>query len=199
MISPLVLDAGNVLIADAMPMVFYDIAMDMGSPRLARLLEREHAMLSHALWSGRLSEAEYWEMLARSQGFEPQKQWRDLLFSRLQPLVDPSILGRWSAVTPLVALSNHRSEWLLPALDRAGYASYLTRVVVSDTVGLTKPDERIFRLVLDDPDAHDPLFVDDCAANVGAALAMGWRALRADPTGFWVQEVDRLLALAGDR
>src|ERR1700760_1079444 len=113
----LVLDIGNVVLADAMPDVFSDIAHS----RLEQeMLEQRHAELSAELWTGRVGEDEYWAALATAIGLRgPDPRWREMLVDRLRPLMSRSLLGRWAGMTEVVALSNHRSDWVLPALERA--------------------------------------------------------------------------------
>ncbi len=105
------------------------------------------------------------------------------------PLVGP-LLARLSGARRLAILSN----WPLAAtidhyVEAAGWAPYLSAVVVSQRVGTIKPNPRIFRaaeaaLGLSEADGPTVLHVgDDWAADVVGAKRAGWRAayLRSRP------------------
>ncbi len=89
-------------------------------------------------------------------------------------------------------LSNYNAEAY--AIVRAKYA-FLREIdgeVISSTVGLLKPDPAIFRLA-EARLGRDPsrtLFIDDSAANVEAALSLGWHA-------FWNNESGKLTRFLG--
>lgn len=91
----------------------------------------------------------------------------------------PDLIERLHARNvPLYALTNMPSEtWPLmqqhfgPVLDR------FRHVVVSGDLGITKPDPAIYRHTLaeiGDPDPAAILFIDDSAANIAAADALGF-------------------------
>jgi dCTP deaminase len=92
-------------------------------------------------------------------------------------------------------LSNHRSEWLLPAFARFGWS---VPAFVSDQLGFVKPDRGIYSHCLARWGVTNPsevLFVDNKQANVDAAIELGMHGLLADPEGKWVDEAARLRAI----
>ena len=75
---------------------------------------------------------------------------------------------------------DHRVAWMTERLD---YPAHFDRTYWSSRMGLVKPDEAFFHLILEDlgVDAGLVGFVDDSRANVEAALRVGIRAVRHDP------------------
>ena len=58
---------------------------------------------------------------------------------------------------------------------------FFQRVLVSDEIGLTKPDPRAFEAALLDQDsASHILFVDDQISNVKVATSLGMHAIHAN-------------------
>jgi len=83
---------------------------------------------------------------------------------------------------------------------RAAFGSHLGRrtfdtVVISAEEGCAKPDERIYRLLLDRLGTlpAETVFVDDLAENVEAARSIGLHAIRFTSTGAVLDGVRRLL------
>jgi 2-haloacid dehalogenase len=72
----------------------------------------------------------------------------------------------------------HHAERAAPAIG------LLDGVVVSGRVGVAKPDPAIFRTLMSayDVDPHRAVFVDDSQANVDAAAALGFHAVRFTTT-----------------
>jgi putative hydrolase of the HAD superfamily len=102
------------------------------------------------------------------------------------------LLTRVRAVIPVVLVTNATTR-LDADLSTLGIARLADAVVNSSTVGVAKPDEQIYRIAAER--AGVPvgrcLFVDDSAANVAGAGAVGM-------TGVHYREVDDLrAALAG--
>ena len=92
----------------------------------------------------------------------------------------------------LVALSNWSAEMFPIARERFDFLAWFEGIVISGDVGVNKPDRRIFELLIDrfgiEPAAA--LFIDDSAANVDAAAALGFHAIHfTDPTALRVELV----------
>ncbi|MEU8151929.1 hypothetical protein [Nonomuraea sp. NPDC048901] len=191
----MILDAGDVLIADAMPGVFADMAADAGAIDATQSLIEKHISVSRQLWGGEMSETAYWEHLAQALGTREDGHWRGLLATRLRPLVHPRVLRQWAECVDLVLLSNHRTEWLIPAMSGAGYLEHFTQLVISDSVGFVKPDREIFELV--NPPKGRALFVDDREFNLTVGRSLGWRTVAGAPDGRWVGKVSALLGVQG--
>ena len=78
----------------------------------------------------------------------------------------------------------HVPKRSLPRRPGTPAVSHPSLLVVSQAVGLGKPDPAIYRLFLERLQVLDPsvtpselLFVDDKKANVEAAMSMGWQGL----------------------
>jgi 2-haloacid dehalogenase len=81
---------------------------------------------------------------------------------------------------PLYALTNWSAETFALARERFEFLDWFDGLLVSGEEGIVKPDPAIFRLLLDrfGLDAGATLFVDDSEANVAAADALGFDAVR---------------------
>lgn len=77
--------------------------------------------------------------------------------------------------TPLYALTNWSHETFPIARPRFPFFDWFEGIVVSGEVGLVKPDARIYRHLLESHGlaAADCVFIDDSAANVKGAEAVG--------------------------
>ena len=80
----------------------------------------------------------------------------------------------------LHALSNYPAEHVRFLYRRFPFMRRFETVVLSGLVGLSKPDERIYRYVLERIGRRPCVFVDDRPENVAAALSAGMRAIEFD-------------------
>jgi 2-haloacid dehalogenase len=89
--------------------------------------------------------------------------------------------------TPLYALTNWSHETFPIARPRFPFFEWFKGIVVSGEIGLVKPDARIYRHLLETYGlaAEDCVFIDDSAANVAGAEAVGL-------TGLHFQSPERL-------
>ena len=82
----------------------------------------------------------------------------------------------------LFALSNWSAETFPVARPRFPFLEWFEGIVISGEVGITKPDQRVYRHLMDryrlDPAAT--VFIDDNEANVQAARELGMVAIRFD-------------------
>lgn len=134
-----------------------------------------HAWSSHVrepFWLGQLEVAQMWATLI--PGTDPAALTAELE-SRYAPGPLFGALADISA--PVWLLSNHRSEWLLPRLQRFGLDGRFERVYVSDAIGLVKPDVEAFRLAQRAAGSRRILYVDDKPANVAAAAQVFERSV----------------------
>lgn len=79
-------------------------------------------------------------------------------------------------------LSNGFAEVQYRKIARAGLTDKIDRVVLSDDIGITKPDTRLFRHAQTlTPYPHTPgahlMIGDNPATDIGGALAAGWKAI----------------------
>ena len=90
-------------------------------------------------------------------------------------------------------------EWSLSkAFDGHGHSldEYLDSIYVSYKMKVMKPDERIFRMMLESENVAPSriLFIDDGPKNVEAARRIGINALQATNGEDWTEDVLRFLA-----
>ena len=80
--------------------------------------------------------------------------------------------------TDVTALTNWAADTFTEAEREFPFLSRFRGITVSGRVGLVKPDAAIYRHHADTFDLvpANTLFIDDNAANVAAARAVGWRA-----------------------
>lgn len=78
------------------------------------------------------------------------------------------------------ALTNWSAETFPIARDRFAFLDWFETILVSGEVGMMKPDRAIFDLLLEriDRPAAGTIFIDDSAANIEAAGALGFDAIR---------------------
>ncbi|WP_091480457.1 HAD family hydrolase [Gracilibacillus orientalis] len=89
-------------------------------------------------------------------------------------------------------MSNHRSEWLQPVMDRL--RPFLTSMTISAEVGVAKPDPIIYKICNKQTDPDRPiLFVDNKLENLIPAIDLGWQTIHADPDHEWISKVDQFV------
>jgi HAD superfamily hydrolase (TIGR01549 family) len=157
----------------------------------ARVRHRWRDCLRTPAWSGQLSDEQLWEQLT---GGDTTRDWRGILEAMYERGTAVPHLRRWSQQVPIWLLSNHRSHWLLPRLERFGLSKMFQRVVVSDAIGAAKPDPAAYRYVI--KRVHDPahcLFVDDRAQNIASGAALGLKVVQASPDVPWISAIDEAL------
>jgi 2-haloacid dehalogenase len=112
------------------------------------------------------------------------ERWTEMLGGEIPGTV--AVLAELRAArVPLYALSNWSAETFRLTRERFPFLDWFDGLVVSGEEGVAKPDRRIFELLLERfglvPAAT--LFVDDAAANVAAARAVGLDAVRFRDAG----------------
>ena len=107
------------------------------------------------------------------------RRWPEMLAGEIPGTVD--VLARLRAVgVRLVALSNWSAEMFPVARERFDFLAWFEGIVISGDVGVNKPDRRIFDHLAEQfgIEPTTALFIDDSSANVEAAKALGYRAIR---------------------
>lgn len=94
----------------------------------------------------------------------------------------------------LHALSNYPAEHVRFLYRRFPFMRRFETVVLSGLLGRTKPDEAIYRYVLDRIGGRPCVFVDDRPENVAAAARVGMHAIEFERPG----GVGRLLSFLGE-
>lgn len=195
MLKPqLVLDIGGVLAANLTP-VYWNRLSETAGCSSERLYAAYKEKLSARLWTGAVTEEEFWSWLCEELPSIKHEVAKSQLLACLTPLPAMDKLAEWSQLANIHVLSNHRSEWVNPLLEPV--LPYLTSVTISSDVGFSKPSSDIFKAVQRMlPDASRVLFVDDSTRNLAAAEQHGWSTLLADEAGNWIAQVPPLLAHA---
>jgi len=131
---------------------------------------------------GEISEEEHWQAVARRFGLSPEalatfreQFWAgDRVDSRLVEMIEALRPARKTAL-----LSNAWPGARQTLVNSYGIGNIFDVWVFSSEVGLAKPDERIYRLTLDElkTEPQDALFVDDFAANIEAAQKVGMQTI----------------------
>jgi putative hydrolase of the HAD superfamily len=112
--------------------------------------------------------------------------------------VSPQRVAGWAQGAEVWIISNHRHEWLLPALAAHGLDGVVDRIEVSSLSGRVKPDPGAWEVLLADGTPPDQVaVVDDQRANLEAAEGLGITAIPAADDGAWPQALDAWLAYRG--
>lgn len=138
----------------------------------AQVLDAWSNRVREPFWLGQLGVTEMWSTLL--PGADPAALTAEL-DSRYAP--GPLFEALADISGPIWLLSNHRSEWLLPRLQRFGLDGRFERIYVSDAIGLVKPDVEAFRLAQRAAGSRPILYVDDKPANVAAAAEVFERSV----------------------
>jgi epoxide hydrolase-like predicted phosphatase len=198
MIKAVVLDIGSVLEvidAEVFPTPFEtrhglvagavaaasDFAGDAGIGELTEAEVREH-------WRRRLGleEAQADELMA--------DYWRWYVGTLDQPLVDwfAALRGRGL----LTGILSNSGPGAREAERVWGFEEMTDDIVYSHEVGLAKPDPAIYELTRSrlGVGTDEIAFLDDVEANVVAARAAGWHAVRHEETSRSIAELERIIA-----
>jgi 2-haloacid dehalogenase len=183
-VTAAVFDLGGVLI-DWDPRHLYRRLFDGDDAAMEAFLTD----VCNASWNAKLDAGASWaEAIAELVTRHPEQRtlidayrarWPEMIAGPIQPTVDVLADLRRARV-PLYALSNWSAETYPIARERYEFLGWFDAVVISGEVGICKPDPRIFRHLLEAHglEARSTLFVDDHAANVEAAAALGFVAHR---------------------
>lgn len=113
----------------------------------------------------------------RIRAFRPN--WHRMITGDISPTV--ALFERLiDAGRDVTMLTNFAADTFVEARVRFGFLNRTRGVTVSGEVGLIKPDPAIYALHQEafDLEPAATLFIDDNAANVAAAQAFGWQAVR---------------------
>jgi putative hydrolase of the HAD superfamily len=175
----LLLDYGDVI---SLP---YD---EQVGAEVARLLDLEPEELMERYWVNRalldagLPTAPYWGGVAGRDVSDEEAARLDSVdlggWARTNADMLTLIEEQKSAGVRLALLSN-APHLQADAFDKVAWTAGFEHVFVSARLGMIKPDRAIFEHVLQELDApaEDVTFVDDRAANIEAAAALGMRCV----------------------
>lgn len=187
----LVLDIGGVLATNLSPLFWQLIAAEAEVSEDA-LYKTYKQQISEQLWTGSISEEQFWSWLKDQAPKIQAPQARACIDRSLQPLPALEKIAEWSIIADIHLLSNHLPAWVEPIVNPIN--KYLKSITISSETSLRKPHPDIYRRVA----SHFPidsvvLFVDDQHKNLKQAASHGWRTLLADEDGRWISMVLSLL------
>jgi putative hydrolase of the HAD superfamily len=204
--AALILDFGGVLTTDLWESV-RGCARREGLPDDALLDLLRHDPHIHrlfvALERGEVSQAVFEAELGAAAGISPQRLLGRMC-ADLQP--DEAMLAATAALRAqgvrVGVLSNSwgAGPWgggYFDPYDGYQLDQRADAVVISDRVGVRKPQPEIFRLILDklDVPAAAAVFVDDVVANLPAAQELGMQVIHHVSTPVTLAELERVFAL----
>jgi HAD superfamily hydrolase (TIGR01509 family) len=192
MIKPqLILDIAGVILTNLSPSYWQELAQiaDVPYDYLKALFRNE---VREDLWTGKISEEEFWKWLNMHCPKVNLQFARNLIDKHLKPLPAFDQLVSWSQLADIHLLSNHRKEWIIPFIKPI--LPYIKSITISSETGYCKPDLQIYEFV----EAHldirrNIIYVDDQEKNLIPAKALGWVTLIADAESKWMVEVQRLI------
>ncbi|MCA0754122.1 HAD-IA family hydrolase [Paenibacillus sp. N4] len=193
----LVLDIGGVLASNLTPGLWRLLALESAvtEQELYAAYKRE---LSERLWTGELSEEQFWSWMS---GYLPGMTiatGRSYIVQSLRPLPALDMLQQWHEAADIHILSNHLPAWVETVVEPN--SRFWSSVTISSETGFRKPHPAIFQRVSALlPRGSKPLFVDDQEKNIRQAASLGWRTLLADEEGNWIREVLPLLQIIRDQ
>jgi putative hydrolase of the HAD superfamily len=190
----LILDIAGVLATNFSPYFWQELSekSDIEYERLIGF-KRE---IREELWSGKISEEEFWRRLCSEFPSINEEDARLLLRSQINPLSALKELPKWSQFANIHLLSNHRAEWIAHIIRPI--QKYLKSATISNEVHACKPSPEIYSVVRTHLSGEGSvLFVDDQEKNFKEARALGWTTLFADEQGDWMSRVEPLLTEQG--
>lgn len=108
------------------------------------------------------------------------------------------MLDRLTKKYILGILSNGFSKTQYKKLHYSGIEKYITRTIVSEEIGINKPNENIFHYAIEETGASQPYLMvgDNPETDVLGAMKSGWSAIWYNPSGkkfpFSPEEIDKM-------
>lgn len=185
--TQLVVDAGGVVISNFPASFWLELAAQAGVTA-DELQGFFHEELKEPLWTGKISEDEFWQRIRQRYPAVDIGQARTSFRSGLKLLPVAERLPDLGRRFDLHLLSNHRPEWLLDVL--APVTACFRTITISSQVGVRKPDLGIYEAVQAKlPSGARIIYVDDQERNLVPARKLGWETVLADENGTWVEDL----------
>jgi putative hydrolase of the HAD superfamily len=196
-IKAIFFDVGGVFLANGWPTSSRQLAAQRFGLEW-EAFEQRHQLVRGALETGRLTLDAY---LQATVFFEErpftQEAFKTFMFDQSQPFPEAFALLAELAASDryfLATLNNESRELNRYRIERFGLRRYFKAFFSSGFLGVMKPDEAIYRLVLD-VTQHSPatcLFVDDRPLNLECAARCGMQTILYEDTSRLRQALDRL-------
>ena len=199
-IKAVIFDLGGVLVRTEFPEV---------RQQLEKRLGFESGTLDRIVWGGkewelaqvgRISYEEYWRRVRAALGFSTPQEIADFRREYFSgDRLDGELVSLIEELRPhyKIGLLSNAPDKLEAWLEQDwGIKHLFDAIVYSAKVGLAKPDQRVFHLVLEQLDVapSEALFIDDFQRNIDAALALGMHAIHFACTTALQSELPRYLA-----
>ncbi|WP_208589945.1 HAD family hydrolase [Gracilibacillus suaedae] len=187
----LVLDVGGVLATD-LDLFWEELVNQAGLPydKIRAIYKTE---IRKQLWQGDISERDFWQWLSYTFPKINLEYLQIVMQKSLVELEGIQHIEKWNTISDIHILSNHRTEWLQPIINRLH--PFLTSTTVSANVGVAKPEQDIYEICHKQLDSNRPiLFVDNKKENLAPARELGWQTIHADSDNKWIAQVDQFLS-----
>ncbi len=148
--------------------------------------------------SGRISQRAYEKTIARLLGVDDEGLLGHALADlRPRPEVLELVRRARTAGISVAVLSNSWGSGQYDPYDGYGLETGFDAIVISDRVGLRKPDPAIYLRTAAEMGipASECVFVDDTAANLSAAKELGMAVVHFTDTATGIAEIERLLRI----
>lgn len=188
MIKAVIFDWGGV-IAPNPNGGWMNVLADMLGMTFEELRPHWHAAGYQELSTGLINEDTFWSQFEDSLGkplhIDTSKVWVE--GSALQPWPEMlQLVDQLRADGVISAVLSNTVQPLSTTLRKMGQYDNFDIVVLSDEVGIAKPDPAIYKLVLDKLglEPEECIYIDDIERNLAPAVAMGMATILAsdDPT-----------------
>ncbi|SHM48960.1 HAD family hydrolase [Gracilibacillus kekensis] len=186
----LVLDVGGVLATDLDQ--FWDelVSQTNLSYKEVRNIYKEE--IRKQLWHGEISVESFWCWLKSTFPNIDLNYLQEVLPESLLELEGIHFVKKWSEVSDIHILSNHRTEWIKPILDHI--RPFIMSATISAEVKVAKPNHKIYQICMQHLDETRPiLFIDNKRENLEPAEKLGWQTILADTENLWINQVNRQL------
>lgn len=126
---------------------------------------------------------EYHEEIAMYYG-----RWAEMLGGAIEENV--KLIKPLKKKYKVYGLTNWSAETIPVAMERYGFFNHLDGMVVSGTEKTTKPEPRIYQILLEryNLQAEESLFIDDNYANIETAQQLGFQTIHL-PEGVNLEEI----------
>lgn len=119
-------------------------------------------------------------------------RWEEMLGGVID--VNAQLIKPLKGMYNVYGLTNWSAETIPIAMKRYGFFDELDGMVVSGEEGVVKPDEKLYRILIErystEPAAS--LFIDDNAVNIQAAKELGFRTIHLTETVNLEEELKRM-------
>jgi len=127
---------------------------------------------------GKISILKFWQSLGFNEEYlEIEREYLDKI------TIDPDfipIAKELKEIYSMAMLSNDVEEWSLYVQSKYKLNEIFDVIVISGTYGFSKPDKRIFNILLEKINTRPEncIFVDDQLKNISAASELGFETIR---------------------